>query len=255
MARSTSGRPLISTTTTFLFTSRMAFEQLLLQALEADVRPGCGPRPTGTRPRRRPTTTTSAPLAALTAAGMPDRSVVLNVFGSRKLRSLVTSFDALRRARTFVRGGHGGLDAFEQRHRRVGLRLGAPVAQRRVLVVGERPDDRDGLGRLGERQHVAVVLQQHDRLAGHVARRGHVLGLRRARASRAPRPSSGTDRRTGRARTSPAARAAPHRRRAGCRRRRTSRARAGAAMYARDSMSMSLPATIAFSVASFRFAA
>ena len=50
------------------------------------------------------------------------------------------------------------LDAFEERHRRIRHGLRTPVAERRVLVGGQRTDHRNATKPRAERQQPAFVL-------------------------------------------------------------------------------------------------
>ena len=86
-------------------------------------------------------------------------------------RVLVDDRAALREGRVRVLR----LDAVEDRHGVGVLALAPPRAEHVVLVVAERADHGDRLGRV-ERQRRAVVLEQHHRLAGRGARRGAVVG-------------------------------------------------------------------------------
>ena len=188
-------------------------QQLLLQSLEADVRLAAplarleGVLADREDHRRRPTR------AASTAAGMPERSVVLMTDRAMKLRGPVTSFTPSACTTRVVDGTAAWIPSSSDTAEPV-TAWARQLPSGASLSAASGPDHRDRLRRLVEGQQAALVLEQHDRLARHVAGGRQRGPGSRAPASRAPRRSSGTGRRRGRARTSPAGRAGRRRPRA-----------------------------------------
>ena len=151
-------------------------EQLLLLAGQVDLGPRRGLAAhlarlahrehdlIGRRGRRRP------PGRSRTSSAHSLRVVVVR-------RLLVAERAALRERR---RAGALVRDALQDADGVVVVAAAPPRAEHVVLAVGERADHR-GVALSLERHRVAVVLEQHHRLAGRGARRLAVVGLRAAR--------------------------------------------------------------------------
>src|SRR5205823_14061442 len=74
------------------------------------------------------------------------------------------------------------LDPVQRSHGVSGVTAAGPGAEGRDLVVGEGADHGDAAHAGPERQELAVVLEQHDRLFGHASRELAVLGCEQYRS-------------------------------------------------------------------------
>ena len=161
-----SGRPLISTTTVGVPVAWTASDQVQLAArqVERGARGGLAAHRSPTRRRRRSPRPTAC--ASRTASAMPSASIALDLaaLGIIDPRSTAGSLGDL------------GPDAGQEGDDVLRLAVAAPVAERGLPVVGERARRRRSTERPAERQHAALVLQEHQRTPGDLARGGQVLG-------------------------------------------------------------------------------